>query len=466
MPKPVTQPKPTPSITVQEVKALVEQSGFPFEIDLTTEFASEGLDPTAGFRLRVTEGGARPMRGDDEHEPSAVTREVDVMARAHAALVYDIFGQSERSRGAFSGQAVALVEAKSLAPDEAFVGFSVPSPSLNDLRAKRARFGGSPCHGVLPDYREATAWALDFAAVLDPLNDGAPYCIQWANVRRGKDGKPGSANHDSRWYAALANLSRAAQRLEVEYSNFILRPEMSLQTQILFYLPTLLIKAPDLYLYDAASKTVIPTKRLLLRQVFELADGDIGERLVDVYAGTEVKDFAQRYRAIKANMEKAIATEGFGQKIYEAAIEQRERMAVSLGQQSRATALRQQLSSGQVGCLSWQSRGTTSSGGTANVAQVWKNVGRSDAARVRWRKASESNWIEAGDVSPGAVSVASTLTLQPQGAGPTVIPVVVQHSNATGDIIEEEFEYVYTAEKASMKKIRLRMLEEREFEIG
>jgi hypothetical protein len=88
-----------------------------------------------------------------------------------------------------------------------------------------------------------------------------------------------------------------------------------------------------------------------------------------------------------------------------------------------------------------------------------------DAAGVRWRKADDTTWCEIGSVAPGAATTASSFMLSHPHS--QTVSLVVQHSNAMGDVIEEDYEYTFqSVEKATMKKTRMRLMENREYEIG
>ncbi len=74
-----------PTASRSTILEALKRSGYPFEMELMRDLDAEGLDPVAGFRLRVAEGTARPFNGDEDDVGSVVTREVDVMSRVHVS---------------------------------------------------------------------------------------------------------------------------------------------------------------------------------------------------------------------------------------------------------------------------------------------------------------------------------------------------------------------------------------------
>lgn len=196
----------TPSpITDRQIVAAIERSGYPFEVELLNALEDAGLDPVNGIRLRVMEAETRAMRGDGDEPVSAVTREIDTMARVHATHV--VPGLDEPAIGPVAALMLALIEAKSLPSTSAFVGFPVKRPSAIDLRAARARFAGAPCYGPIPHLNEAAGIAQEISGALDPFND-APCCIQWALVEEVRQGEH-RADHPTKWTSSIWNLVRA-----------------------------------------------------------------------------------------------------------------------------------------------------------------------------------------------------------------------------------------------------------------
>jgi hypothetical protein len=263
------------------------------------------------------------MVGEEPDEPTSVTRETDAIARVHFGtnLHNVVDGDVPNMSPLFMGL-TGVIEAKSLRPTEAFVGFMYKAPA--DRRSLRMRFAGAPSNWILPQHSEAQI-AGELAVALDPIND-APYCIQWAVAERAeKSGKPElRASHPPRWAAGLVNLVRGIHLLAVENTKHLLSFTGQPQgARVDFYEPTLFIKTPNLHLFDVTTRTLTTTPRLTLAIMFELSDGERQTRLVDVWTGGAVKDFASRYRAVRKNFEEM--AQPMGVKLVRAALQQRKR---------------------------------------------------------------------------------------------------------------------------------------------
>jgi len=259
-------------LTEHELLTALGSSGYPLEIRLLKAFRDGGMDPIIGFRI--------PGQASE-------SREIDIIAHftRHISL-----GDGRVFRVTLR----LVMEAKSLEPGAAFVGFPWERPTDHELRVGRARFGGALSYRVLPKFEDDQGAVIapgGLAEAFDPLNSG-PVCVQWCVVRRTKPGKEQRvfADHDGAFWKGMDGVVRATQDLMVEHSTHSWPREALL---ILFEMPVLVVAAPQLWLHDATGTnppTSVPS--LILSRMFQL-DDRVDHRLVDVVSEGAVPAFIE-----------------------------------------------------------------------------------------------------------------------------------------------------------------------------
>lgn len=149
-------------LTQQQLRDLIEKSGYPLELRLFHSFKSARMDPVLGARIVA----------DEDH-----SIEVDVLASLGCTkkLAEDAIG---------SVRLTAIMDAKLLHPPKVIVGFLGDRPSDRELNLLRARCAGTPefVDGRVPPFIDAPG---GLAEALSGLNAG-PVCVHWAEVEGAK----------------------------------------------------------------------------------------------------------------------------------------------------------------------------------------------------------------------------------------------------------------------------------------
>jgi len=280
--------RPSDPMIEDEILDALAASGYPLEIRLMKAFSEGGMDPIIGFRV--------PGNGPE-------SREIDIIAHFSKNLA---IGDGR----VFTVTLRLLIEAKSLEPGAAFLGFPWSRPSDHELRVGRARFGGSPTYRVLDAYEEDNGSILGaggLAEAFDALNAG-PVCAQWAVVRRTKSGAEQRpvASHDDPFWRGIDGVVRASSILMTEHSTYTRWPKDSFQ--ILFELPVLIVATPHLWLHDATApvaSSLSRTPSLLLTRMFQV-EARVEPRLVDIVSENAVPDFISACRSTIRELEKRL----------------------------------------------------------------------------------------------------------------------------------------------------------------
>jgi hypothetical protein len=256
---------PLEPLTESEILDAVGASGYPLEIRLLKAFTDGGMDPTIGFRVSSAPGESR---------------EIDILA----SLIEHV----APGNGKLINITLRLViEAKSLEPGAAFIGFPWNRPTPHEMRVHRMHFGGLPSNRVIRELRrdsDAINGAGGLSEAFDALNV-APVCVQWSVARRTKQGggeqRP-IATHDDPFWKGLDGTVRAAHALMHEHSTYKWSPTNYL---VIFELPVLAIATPGLWLLDATNPSHSPplrqTQHLILGRMFQLEE-HVEYRFVDV----------------------------------------------------------------------------------------------------------------------------------------------------------------------------------------
>lgn len=264
----------------EEILGALAASGYPLEIRLLRAFSDGGMDPIIGFRI---------ASGPTE------SREVDIIAHFTRNIPV---GDGRVLRVTLR----LLVEAKSMEPGSAFVGFPWKRPTEHELRVGRARFGGLPSYRIVRGFDQPNDVVIGkdgIADAFDPLNE-APVCVQWATVRRTKSGNEQRpvATHDDSFWDDIDGVVRASRAMMVSHTT---HPWPKGTLMMLFEVPVLVVATPQLWLHEPAAtpppsgSNLTSTHRLVLDRMFQLDHG-VEQRLVDVVTEAGLPAFIESCR--------------------------------------------------------------------------------------------------------------------------------------------------------------------------
>jgi hypothetical protein len=280
---------PLDPLSESEIRDGLNASGYPLEIRLLKAFSDGGMDPIIGFRVNDGEGSSR---------------EIDILANfTHA------FGIGDGK--VVNLQLRLLVEAKSLEPGAAFVGFPWQRPSDHNLRVNRMHFGGMPSNRAVPELDRDGDVILGPGGLSDAFDamNAAPVCVQWAVARRTKAGSEQRtvASHDASFWEGIDGVVRSSHDMMVDHSMCRWPAEAHL---MLFEMPVLVVATPTLWLYDAVAPQKAPlasTPSLILARTFELPDRT-EHRLVDVVTEVGVPSFIEACRKTFEDLKARVST--------------------------------------------------------------------------------------------------------------------------------------------------------------
>lgn len=288
------EPKyPNEPIEEAEIHAALQTSGFPLEMRLMKFLHDRRMQPEIGLRVQI----------DDE----GTTREVDLLAKAFVARRYKVTSSAETPTSRILSVLLQMViEAKSLEPGAAFVGFHWRGSPPENLRTSRTRFGGTP---ALDEMDEKGPFKFLFepggvATALDGLNH-TPVCIQWAVIRRTKPGseQKSYADHDESFWKGMDTIVRASRTIRSIHTHSKLEENHSL---LAFANPTMVIGTPHLFLYDVIGRTLARTPRLIVKRAFDV--GDISdEYVVDVVTEDGMGELVDAYQETAKDVLRAAA---------------------------------------------------------------------------------------------------------------------------------------------------------------
>jgi hypothetical protein len=269
-----------------EIKEAMARSGYPLEVRLWKRLLQE--DYPREKRVRASFNPRFVVDGD------GTRREVDLEADFQT-WEPEPDGRSEGiSRTVFLR---LLIEAKGMAEDAAFVGLKSPFEPPSDpkfTQITRCYFSGYPSCNVLSEAL-AGANAVINSPLLEcmgPLLEGANPSVQWALVRRAKDGKIHPvADHDQKFQDGLDTLVRAAAGREQDHTRRSHnRPHLTMALS----LTALVVPNDRLYEIDIATNEVMATPWLTLHRGFEVR-GAVQDRIVDVFEERALPAMIERY---------------------------------------------------------------------------------------------------------------------------------------------------------------------------
>lgn len=321
------KPASSEELTEEELLRALSASGFPFEIRLLEAFTRGGMNPTLG---------ARVAKGD------GTSREIDIVA----SLERQIALGDERQ---LTLTLRLLVEAKSMAPGTAWVGFTWAAPSSETLRAARAQFGGRPTCG-LDEQLDAEGLLSDLPGVSEAFDamNGCPVCVQWAVVRHLKrqgDEVPFADHEDSHW-KGIDGVVRSCGTLAREKTASLL---WSSEYSVTINVPVLAVATPQIRLVDAREHPLNTTKgvpAVLLHSTFDLGEG-IDRRTVDVVSEGGIPDLIERCNRTIDDLQSAL--EASGREVADIAAKQRSAAELHLLRNEMTERSRRELGDGIFG---------------------------------------------------------------------------------------------------------------------
>jgi hypothetical protein len=280
--------QPSDGLEQEEILAALAASGYPLEIRLLRAFTDGGMDPIIGFRVSDLPGESR---------------EIDLIAH---------FTRSVPVSGGYVIQVALrlLIEAKSLEPGAAFVGFPWTRPSDHDLRVGRARFGGAPSYRVdrrLEQDDQTVVGPGGLGEAFDSMN-ASPTCVQWAVARRTKPGQEQRtiATHDDIFWQGIDGIVRSSHTLMTEHSTHPWPKDVRL---IVFEMPVLVVGTTNLWVFDATNPTpasaLTSASRITLTRMFQVGPV-VQDRLVDVVSEGGVPEFIEACRVTIDELEKRV----------------------------------------------------------------------------------------------------------------------------------------------------------------
>jgi len=284
---------PLDPLTESEIVDAVAASGYPLEIRLLKAFTDGGMDPTIGFRVSSAPGESR---------------EIDILA----SLIEHVAPGDGRL---ITIQLRLVIEAKSLEPGAAFIGFPWNQPTTHEMRVHRMHFGGLPSNRVIRELRrdsDTINGAGGLSEAFDALND-ATVCVQWSVARRTKPGNEQRpiANHDDSFWQGLDGTVRAAHTLMLEHSTYKWTPTNYL---VIFELPVLAVATPNLWLLDATAPSqpppLQPVQHLILGRMFQLEE-HVEYRLVDVVSEAGVPALITACKSVITELKSRVAANAY-----------------------------------------------------------------------------------------------------------------------------------------------------------
>lgn len=208
-----------------ELKRVINASGYPFEGSLFHQFRKAGFQ--CAHSLRVPLG--------------VESTELDLLASRR-----DYIRRDDGRIGA-QIQVNIVVEAKRFHPPKEFIGFKSAERPRNVRMGDSARFAGSPSVGIL-EYGGTIDWAVGLVPALEPMLKGA-WCGQWAAVEETNGGKL-VANRPSNLSTSLRQLLLGTEMLRQQTSEAWLEPRAAATPVIAVFLPALVLDVEDLRAFN------------------------------------------------------------------------------------------------------------------------------------------------------------------------------------------------------------------------
>ena len=252
----------------EEIKGALKASGFPLEMRLLDAFHRNHVSAEIGPRVWTDDGEG--------------SRELDL-----STLIGATAGGVEFAiRG--------LVEAKSLEPWAAFVGFVWDRPRDERLRELRRQFGGRPAFETVPELEgtEDARIKIALAEALDPLNEPT-VCFQWTIARRTDahpEGTTGRGHEDDHWQS-FDTLVRGAK-----WADAVATRGHDVSPLMLYHLPVVIVGTPKLYVYDAIKDDIHSIDEFLLYRDYETLSERVERRLVNIATEAAVPALIDRQR--------------------------------------------------------------------------------------------------------------------------------------------------------------------------
>jgi hypothetical protein len=270
-----------------EVKAAIEQSGYPLEVQLFHELAEQSLNPTLGFQLQL---------------PNGKVKELDLLSTSHSLV-------------RFSGPAVefslkGVIGVKRIVPPDWFVGIlpsAQPEP-VDKLNSRIQCIGGLPNNGLdeyskQHDFSSLLLGEQHFANAMHLLTK-PPICVHWAVTRR--DGKKLKADGPQPIWDDIETTVAASYQLATELTREW-RQHSDKRSEALphlyFMLPTLALDVPHLFLYNPMTRELSRTGWLTLRKAIHIGDGRIVSATIDVTSRDGFKELAMVHNVTRSRMQ-------------------------------------------------------------------------------------------------------------------------------------------------------------------
>jgi hypothetical protein len=287
-----TRINPSEPLTHADIQEAIEASEYPFELELFQALTNASLNPVLGFHTRVTEGGE--------------IREIDLLASLNENITIAPRSCDVSMR--------LLIAAKKLHTPQQFVGIAGEAQSAHSVGVARTYYAaGIPSQGLIHDLPDNGIMQIlhgpdGFGETMSRFVDG-PVCAHWAIATRKNDGKPWASGNEPVWQD-FDTLVRAATLMAREYTAHRLQrgAKVSPFPSLHFSFPMLIIDTPHLFLYHPSTKKLEPTQWLVLHRMFDVGNGDVVTRSVDIVARSGIDAMIERFRdtapALRACMER------------------------------------------------------------------------------------------------------------------------------------------------------------------
>jgi hypothetical protein len=269
--------------TLQEIKEVVELSGYPFEIALQQQFERAGM---GGSTVRVRVSPEKSV-------------EVDVLASAGTSR---LMSADQRAPGepmvAVQSNVVTLVEAKRFPSPKEFVGFKSREPTEDERLHSRLSFCAVPNWSMHDGPSPMPPWVRSVIRCFDPLI-GGDWCSQWGILTR--DGTRLEVNHEPKIWNAIHDLVWAHRASAKANAAAWLSLDGPVAPMLEVRLPVVAIDLPCLHVYDVSSGELRTSPHLVVYGTMDVG-GDLQSQVFDVVCEPAMPAFISAVRAVADNL--------------------------------------------------------------------------------------------------------------------------------------------------------------------